>query len=154
MFRSFRAHAARQLMITSRTTGVPSTSIRFVTAFVSSSTSNVTKQQQPQKTSKEFVYEPKPPDPTTCCGSGCENCVWLRYFDDLDAYELESSGEPSSATTTTTTTDEVKQKKREVLAELEPSLRSFIEMEANLRRKNKQKQQQQQQQQVSSQTAT
>lgn len=87
--------------------------------------------------SKEAVYEPKPPDPVTCCGSGCENCVWLRYFDDLDAYEHQSSKDRISVEESS---DEVRRKKREALEELEPSLRSFIEMEANIRSKKKKQQ--------------
>ena len=32
---------------------------------------------------------PKPiePDTSDCCGSQCENCVWIKYFRDLKTYE-------------------------------------------------------------------
>jgi hypothetical protein len=30
---------------------------------------------------------PVEPDPTQCCGSGCERCVWTDYWVDLHAWE-------------------------------------------------------------------
>jgi hypothetical protein len=30
---------------------------------------------------------PVEPDPTQCCGSGCERCVWTDYWADLHAWE-------------------------------------------------------------------
>ncbi|XP_028141175.1 oxidoreductase-like domain-containing protein 1 [Diabrotica virgifera virgifera] len=39
--------------------------------------------------SKERKY---PEEPTTCCMSGCANCVWIEYADELQKY-FQDGGE-------------------------------------------------------------
>ncbi|KMS65415.1 hypothetical protein BVRB_036220 [Beta vulgaris subsp. vulgaris] len=31
--------------------------------------------------------EPMPPDPESCCGNNCPNCVWTVYWDELQEYQ-------------------------------------------------------------------
>ncbi|MGH6640535.1 MAG: oxidoreductase-like domain-containing protein [Polaromonas sp.] len=33
---------------------------------------------------------PPPPEPTTCCGRGCNGCVWEGYYSALDYWREEA----------------------------------------------------------------
>ncbi len=39
-----------------------------------------------------ITFRPPPPEPTTCCGRGCNGCVW-EGFHDASAYWLEQAAE-------------------------------------------------------------
>ncbi|XP_058123649.1 oxidoreductase-like domain-containing protein 1 [Anopheles coustani] len=63
-----------------------------------------------------------PPEPTTCCMSGCQNCVWIQYAAELTKI-LNDGGE----------------KARELVLEKisDPSLKMFLRMELqNIETKN------------------
>ncbi|XP_049540877.1 oxidoreductase-like domain-containing protein 1 [Anopheles darlingi] len=55
-----------------------------------------------------------PPEPTTCCMSGCQNCVWIQYAAELTKI-LDDGGE----------------KAREIVLQRieDPSLKMFLRME-------------------------
>ncbi len=36
--------------------------------------------QQTVLAQQGVAFRPPPPVPTTCCGKGCEGCVWEGYF--------------------------------------------------------------------------
>ena len=56
---------------------------------------------------------PLPPPPTTCCMSGCHNCVWIKYAEDiLKIYQDK---------------DRVSQKVLQQISD--PSLRAFLQIE-------------------------
>ena len=59
-----------------------------------------------------------PPVPTTCCMSGCANCVWIEYAENL----LSNYG------------DNAEDVKKNILSQIDdPSLKAFIEMELMFR---------------------
>ncbi|EAT33859.1 AAEL013871-PC [Aedes aegypti] len=55
-----------------------------------------------------------PPEPTTCCMSGCQNCVWIQYANELTKL-LDDGGEQA----------------REIVLQkiTDPSLKMFLRME-------------------------
>lgn len=69
----------------------------------------------------------EPPLPVTCCGTGCQNCVWVDYAEQLlEFYQTKyANGEIGL---------------RKALAEIEKlsdeNLKTFIKMEINFRLKN------------------
>uniref|UniRef100_A0A915EUI9 Oxidoreductase-like domain-containing protein n=1 Tax=Ditylenchus dipsaci TaxID=166011 RepID=A0A915EUI9_9BILA len=34
----------------------------------------------------DLIKFPEAPDPSTCCATGCPNCVWVQYADDVMKY--------------------------------------------------------------------
>ncbi|KXJ21700.1 oxidoreductase-like domain-containing protein 1 [Exaiptasia diaphana] len=40
---------------------------------------------------------PAPPPPELCCRSGCQNCVWLEYVDDMLKYYKNNKQEARKA---------------------------------------------------------
>ena len=42
--------------------------------------------QKGESSSKGDRTPPSPPPPGLCCMSGCQNCVWLEYAEDLSEY--------------------------------------------------------------------
>ncbi|CAD5226342.1 unnamed protein product [Bursaphelenchus xylophilus] len=37
----------------------------------------------------ELPVFPEPPDPLSCCGSGCQNCIWIEYAEKVGQFFKE-----------------------------------------------------------------
>lgn len=70
----------------------------------------------------------EPPIPVTCCGSGCQNCVWIEYAQKLlDYYKRKySDGETG-----------LKKALEEIEKIEDENLKTFIRMEIGFKLKNK-----------------
>lgn len=64
-----------------------------------------------------FLFQKIPPPPTNCCMSGCANCVWIQYAEEVSSKLRGGS-------------DAV----REIIMKevQDPNMRSFLEMELRL----------------------
>ena len=64
-----------------------------------------------------FLFRKIPPPPTNCCMSGCANCVWIQYAEEVSSKLRDGS-------------DAV----REIIMKevQDPNMRSFLEMELRL----------------------
>ncbi|CAH1280026.1 unnamed protein product [Diabrotica balteata] len=65
--------------------------------------------------SKERKY---PEEPTTCCMSGCANCVWIEYADELQKY-FQDGGERAREEINNRVTD--------------PNMKAFLSHELRMR---------------------
>ena len=71
-----------------------------------------------EKIAKQAESKQAPPDPPPeglCCGSGCQNCVWLNYADEMIRF-YEGNVEP----------DKIMEGLKGIQ---DPNLRMFLEME-------------------------
>jgi hypothetical protein len=47
-------------------------------------------QLQQRAQARGLTLRPPPPEPTTCCGRGCNGCVWEGYFAALDYWREQA----------------------------------------------------------------
>uniref|UniRef100_A0AC34Q6N1 Oxidoreductase-like domain-containing protein n=1 Tax=Panagrolaimus sp. JU765 TaxID=591449 RepID=A0AC34Q6N1_9BILA len=70
---------------------------RMFIRFTSTSTRTMMPAQQFKPSTATSSTFPQPPDPLSCCGSGCANCVWIQYADEISAYFDQPKVQPSNA---------------------------------------------------------
>ncbi|CAF0708673.1 unnamed protein product [Brachionus calyciflorus] len=70
--------------------------------------------------------KPPPQIPLMCCGSGCSNCVWIQYTDELLKYYEENSKKRKMA---------LKKALEEIQKIEDVNLRDFLTMEIKMKMK-------------------
>lgn len=68
--------------------------------------------------------ESEPPVPVTCCGSGCQNCVWVEYAQDLLRYYAKKYSDGETG---------LKKALKEIEKIDDENLKAFIRMEIGFR---------------------
>jgi hypothetical protein len=76
-----------------------------------------------EQKSPDLILE-KPESPLTCCGSGCQNCVYLKYAEELMKYYEHKYSDSSLG---------MKEAVKEVNRLTDENLKSYILMEIVMR---------------------
>lgn len=73
--------------------------------------------------SKSF---PQPPDPASCCGSGCQNCVWIQYAEAVHHF-MEQHPSPTMADSSVKVAKLMEENVKD------PNLRAYLMMEIKMK---------------------
>ena len=87
------------------------------------------KPDPPHYVSRSLFTLPDPP--TTCCMSGCANCVWIDYAERI-VQQISADSESADTSELHTKESIIKHILKEIN---DPSLKAFIEMELQFRLK-------------------
>lgn len=68
---------------------------------------------------------PIKPEPASCCGSGCQNCAWLQYADELLAYYQAQDAKQIG----------IKKIMEEIEKIEDPNLKAYLKMEIHFKTK-------------------
>ncbi|KAI6181493.1 Oxidoreductase-like domain-containing protein 1 isoform X1 [Aphelenchoides besseyi] len=98
---------------------------RFSTSNSSANNRAASLSTADSKLSSKYSCFPDSPDPNLCCQSGCSNCVWINYANEVSQHLHEHHAEEAK-------TPEERWKKIDKLLDEkvhDPMLKTYLEME-------------------------
>lgn len=72
----------------------------------------------------------KPPEePTNCCGNGCQNCVWIDFWKEMDDFRRETlAADPALVRPETSA--------NRLVEDEDPSMKAFLELEKKISKRS------------------
>ncbi|ORX91611.1 hypothetical protein K493DRAFT_409240 [Basidiobolus meristosporus CBS 931.73] len=83
---------------------------------------------------KKYGLPERPQEPTTCCMSGCVNCVWDIYNDDMKEFNAAVNKIKSSYQARGESLPQDLEQELSKESDIDPAMKAFLEMEKSMKK--------------------